>query len=384
MIWCATAFLLITGKSSNGLDRLVVTTDEVHQPSYGVYEVKSRSNFPHSKSIDQFMLTETQIKDKGTYYMSYCSEYLRSAEIASLITKGLTDITQHAHIGLTKDKKEERNCLKSISSMSNLNLDQNVIDLSKCEKKVRRTCTSRTILNLAFTGIIAVDGPYKAFAPQKADQPIVVTQDQPLDMRFLFLNGEIFAKSGTELEQNALAWYQGHLHLFKQNLKTNEWTPVTLIGSEVKTGTLITNHILKALPDSKRRWMEFYREKDDVINAYKPPIGRRYSRNDHHYRRVSIRGRNLRYDDHYGRIHDFVNSGEIYEDRFVLKYPFVDSINLYHACKYEISRRIYVANGLQIFHELLTDSKKLTHQKLMPSPVTGSMSPLEEKVITRA
>ncbi|CCU82335.1 CSEP0455 putative effector protein [Blumeria hordei DH14] len=367
MIWCATAFLLITGKSSNGLNRLVVTTDELDKPSYGVYEVKSRSHFPHSEYIDQFMLSKTQIFEKGTYYMSYCSDYLRSAEIASLITEGLTDITQHAHIGLTHDKKEESNCLNYLSSISNLNPDQNVIDLSKCEKKVRRTCTSRTILNLAFTGIIAVDGPYKAFAPQKADQPIVVTQDQPLDMSSLFLNGEIFARSATELEQNALAWYQGHLHLFKQNLRTNEWTPVTLIGSEVKTGSLITNHILKAFPDSELRWMEFYRKKDDVIKAYKPPI----------------RGRNSRYDHDYRQIYDFLNSRERYEDKFVFKYPFFDSNNLKHVYTYEELWRFYFDNGFRILRQLLIYSKNLSHQKLMSSPVKGTMSPFEELEILK-
>ncbi|CAD6500692.1 BgTH12-06400 [Blumeria graminis f. sp. triticale] len=250
MIRCAVAFLLISGRRWNRLDRLVVTTDEVDKPSYGVYEVKSRDHFPHPKSIDEFMLSRTEITEKGTYYMPYCSDHFDSSEIAGIITKGLTDITHRAHVNLTHDPKMERSCLKSLASISNPKLEQNVIDISK--------------------GIIAVDGPYKAFVPRIADQTIVVTHDQPMDMKSLVLNGEIFARSSTGLEQNALAWYQGHLHLFKQNMETNQWSPVTLVGSEVRNGSLITEHILGVLPDLTWPWRA-------IDRAQKADIGRQSS-----------------------------------------------------------------------------------------------------------
>ncbi|EPQ67896.1 BgtE-5756 [Blumeria graminis f. sp. tritici] len=117
MIRCAVAFLLIAGESSNRLDRLVVTTDEVDKPSYGVYEVKDRDHFPHSEFIDAPMLMKTKITRQGTYYMPYCSDYLQSVEIARFITKGLTEITQLAHLGLTHDTRMEKKCLTYLSSI---------------------------------------------------------------------------------------------------------------------------------------------------------------------------------------------------------------------------------------------------------------------------
>ncbi|CCU82331.1 putative effector protein [Blumeria hordei DH14] len=186
-------------------------------------------------------------------------------------------------------------------------------------------------------------------------------------MSSLFLNGEIFAKSATELEQNALAWYQGHLHLFKQNLRTNEWTPVTLIGSEVKTGSLITNHILEALPDSKLRWTEFYKMKEDIIWPYNPWNFRK----------------STRYDVNSQEIKNFLYSSERYEDKFILNYPFFDSNYRRRVLRFHESLRIYFGKDLRTLRRRLTPSKKLSHQKLMPSPVTGTMSPFEEKVITK-
>ncbi|CCU82340.1 CSEP0458 putative effector protein [Blumeria hordei DH14] len=258
MLRCAIAFLLVAGRGSNRLDRLVVTTDEVNKPSYSVYEVESRDRFPHPEFIDKLILAKSHIIWHGTYYMPYCSDRLRSSKIASLITKGLTDITHRAHIGFTDSQKAEKSCLKSLPTINNLESGPNVIDVSKCEKKVRRVCTSRIILNLAFQGIVAVDERLGAFAPRNADQPIVVAVNQAIDISSLILNGEMFLRNSTEREQNALAWYQGHLHLFKKDLETNKWSPVTLVGSEGKNGSLITDHVLKVLPDSLLGWEKFY------------------------------------------------------------------------------------------------------------------------------
>ncbi|CAD6500687.1 BgTH12-06395 [Blumeria graminis f. sp. triticale] len=346
MIRCAVAFLLIAGESSNRLDRLVVTTDEVDKPSYGVYEVKDRDHFPHSEFIDAPMLIKTKITRQGTYYMPYCSDYLQSVEIARFITKGLTEITQLAHLGLTHDTRMEKKCLTYLSSIYRPELE--------------------IILDLAFKGIIAVDGPYKAFAPQMADQPIVVTHDQPMEMRSLVLNGEMFARSGTELEQNALAWYHGHLHLFKQNLKTSEWTPVTQIGSEVENGSLITNHILEALPNSKRSWTEFYEMKKDIIEAYEPP---------------NSKG-NTRYDIYSKEIYNFLNSIEIHDINLLHNYPFLDfEYSRYLSDIYKNSP-YYLGKKLRTLRHLLTWSRKVYHQRLISFRVMGTTGPFEEKKTT--
>ncbi|CCU82330.1 unnamed protein product [Blumeria hordei] len=366
MIRCAFAFLLIVGKSSDRLDRLVVTTDEVEKPSYGVYEVKDRDYFTNSEFIDTSIFSETKTTKQGTYYMPYCSDHLDSNEIARKITKGLTDITHQAHLGFVPDTEKENNCLNSLFSISNLELDQNMIDLSKCEKKVRRTCTSRTILNLAFTGIIAVDGPYKAFAPQKADQPIVVADDQPMDMSLLVLDGEMFGRIRTKYEEIALAWYQGHLQLFKQDLKTDNWTPVTLIGSEIWTGSLITNHILKLYPNTKLGWTEFYKKKEAIIQAYKSPMNRRRSRSDKYY----------------NKIYDFINSFDRRKDRLLYNYPFLDlEYSLYLSDSHE-QPVYFFGTKLKALSLIFTMGEKLYHKRLSIFMATGKTGSPDKRGIT--
>ncbi|SZF06335.1 unnamed protein product [Blumeria hordei] len=222
-------------------------------------------------------------------------------------------------------------------------------------------CTSRTIMNLAFMGIIAVDGPYKAFAPEMADQPIVVTQDHPIDMSSLVLNGEMFARIRIEYEYIALAWYQGHLQLFKQNLRTNEWTPITLIGSEMWTGSLITNHILNALPDPKTRWTEFYSKKKDIVKTYSRPSD----------------GINSRYERYDREIHDVFNSHDRHDINMLNNYPFLDfDYNRYRLDFYE-NYRYALETKLQILRQVLTWSRKVCIQKLNPFRVTGTTGPSE-------
>ncbi|SZF06320.1 unnamed protein product [Blumeria hordei] len=361
MIRCAVAFLLAESLISDRPNRLVVTTDEVEKPSYGVYEVKDLDYFTNPKFIDASMFIKPSFAWHATYFMPYCSDHLDSNEIGRKITKGLRDITHQAHVGLVRDAKMENNCLQSLSSISNLELGQSFINLSKCEKNVKKMCTSRTIMNLAFKGIIAVDGPYKAFAPRMADQPIVVTDDQPMDMSSLVLNGEMFARIRTEHEQIALAWYQGHLQLFKQNLRTNEWTPVTRIESEMETGSLITNHILKALPDSKIPWTEFYKEKEHIVQAYKLPMRRKKSRRNYYHR----------------EIHDFFNSNEALDTDLLYNYPFIG----FQFSRYDSESREFIRypsdKNLQILRHVLTWSQKVCNQKLTPFRVTGTTGPSE-------
>ncbi|SZF06319.1 unnamed protein product [Blumeria hordei] len=356
MIRCAVAFLLIAGNSSDRLDRLVVTTDDAEKPSYGVYEVNDRDYFTNSEFIDASIFIETKITRQGTNFMPYCSDHFDSNEIAQKITKGLMDITHQAQVGLVRDTKTENDCLNSLSSISNIGMGQNSINLSNCDKNVRNVCTSRTIMNLAFMGIIAVDGPYRAFAPGMADQPIMVTQDQPMDMSSLVRKGEMFARIRTEHEQIALAWYQGHLQLFKQNLETREWTPVTRIGSEMETGSLITNHILKALPDSKNRWTEFYSRKEHIVKTYKRPMLRMNTKHDY-------------YD---GEIHEFFTSNEQLDINLLHNYPFLDFEYNPYTSDFDEYTRCSLDKNLHTLRHLFRWSQKVCNQKLTPFRVRGT------------
>ncbi|CCU76069.1 putative effector protein [Blumeria hordei DH14] len=258
---CAIAFLLLSAKDPENMDRLVVTQFETNESSYGVYELTTSRSFPDPTLIDRRdVILESEMKH-GTHIMSYCSDTLQSHEIVDKITSGMTDITSRAHLHWNENFNAERDCLESLKSVINPEENNNVNTMSKFPSRIKSKCTNQVILNLAFSGIIAVDGVYRKYAPPKADQPVVVTLDKPMELRSLLLNGALIKATKTVFGQEALAWYQGHLHLFKRNRKSHAWLPVTTIGHENNNGWLIAKFIEANFPEIINSWKYYYDNK---------------------------------------------------------------------------------------------------------------------------
>ncbi|SZF02866.1 unnamed protein product [Blumeria hordei] len=255
---CAIAFLLLSAKNPDNMDRLVVTQFETNAPSYGVYELTTSRTFPHPGLIDRHDVIWESAMKYGTNIMSYCSESLQSHEIVDRITSGMTDITARAHLHWNENLEAETECYRSLTFVNypGEQIDDN--KMSRLKSRMNSKCTNQVILNLAFSGMIAVDGQYRNYAPPKADQPVVVTLDEPMKLRSLLLNGELIKGTKTTFGQEALAWYQGHLHLFKRNSNSNAWMPVTTIGHENYNGWLIVNFINANFPEINKSWNEYY------------------------------------------------------------------------------------------------------------------------------
>ncbi|CCU76078.1 putative effector protein [Blumeria hordei DH14] len=256
---CVIAFLLLSAEDPENKDRLIVTHSETNQPSYGVYELTNRRNFPDPTLINQSGVIWNPTIKHGTNIMSYCSDSLQSHAIVDIITSGMTDITSRAHLHWKENSIAERDCLKLLNFVNGReeNIDDN--KMSKFPSKMKSKCTNQVILNLAFSGIIAVDGDYRKYAPPKADQPVIVTMDKPMELRSLLLNGELIKGTKTTFGLEALAWYQGHLHLFKRNRNGNAWLPVTTIGQENYNGWLISKFINANFPEIFNSWKDYYR-----------------------------------------------------------------------------------------------------------------------------
>ena len=80
------------------------------------------------------------------------------------------------------------------------------------------------------------------------DFPIVLL-DEPIEIKNFILNGELFILRTTELRESALAWYQGHLHVFHKLIGTSSWYLTSKIGHELQNGILISELILENQPD---------------------------------------------------------------------------------------------------------------------------------------
>ncbi|VDB93117.1 BgtA-20524 [Blumeria graminis f. sp. tritici] len=258
---CAIAFLMYMANSPLQMDRLVVTTEQRDVASYHVYDYHSHGEFPNQKKIDQFIKTPKRLREPGTYFMSYCSNLFTSHQIAYIITQKLKNITKKAHIAFSYSRNAEKECLKYLPIKSHKNVNAWRKIKSKLMLKVKRKCPNDMIVSLAYQGIFAVDGKYKEFFPPDKKQPDILTINGSMQMKSLVANGEFFLGQMTVFGQEALAWYQGHLHLFKRNSKTAAWFPVTVIGSESNNGWIITNFILREYPGILPNWEEFYGSK---------------------------------------------------------------------------------------------------------------------------
>ncbi|CCU83256.1 putative effector protein [Blumeria hordei DH14] len=105
----------------------------------------------------------------------------------------------------------------------------------------------------------------------------------------LLLNGELIEGKKTAFGQEALAWYQGHLHLFKRNGKRNAWMPVTTIGHENNNGWLITNFINATFPEIFNDWKDYYeynKKYEDALKGISRREERRLQQNAKKYKRA--------------------------------------------------------------------------------------------------
>ncbi|CCU76079.1 putative effector protein [Blumeria hordei DH14] len=371
---CVIAFLLLSAKDPENIDRMIVTHFETNAPSYGVYELTNGRNFPHPTIINQPGVIWNPAIENGTNIMSYCSNSLQSHEIVDKITSGMTDITSRAHLHWNENHGAEMDCCRSLIFVNNLEekIDDNI--MSKFSPKMKSKCTNQVILNLAFSGIIAVDGEYRKYAPPKADQPVVVTLDQPMELRSLLLNGELIKGKETVFGQEALAWYQGHLHLFKRNIRRDAWLPVTTIGYESDNGWLIYNFINVNFPEIFNSWKDYYKN----CAEYKI-ILRKLSR---HERRKRHRNNLYWGDKSFGR-------------KYASRHPFNDLLDICHPNsnrdffslyshqsysnefyyiyyrKYHSHKNVYEKLAKEFKDKIYDDLKKLLPCKLVTSIASG-------------
>ncbi|VCU41012.1 Bgt-51329 [Blumeria graminis f. sp. tritici] len=375
---CAIAFLLLAAEDPKNMDRLIVTQFGANKPSYGVYELQTSRNFPDPMLINQPDITWNPAMKNGTHIMSYCSISLQSHEIADKITSGLTNITPRAHFHWNKNTEAEMDCWKSLKFVDNPEekIDENI--MSNFSLEMKRKCTNQVILNLAFRGIIAVDGVYRRYGPPKAEQPVVVNLDQPMKLRSLLLNGELIKGKKTVFGQEALAWYQGHLHLFKRNRERNAWLPVTTIGYEINNGWLIANFININFPQITNNWKNYY-QKCAIYKDILRTLSRSEKRMRHHehsYRRHMLHGSQY---DPYSRYNDLMDvchskSDRIFYriykdtnnfDNYFIDYPDSNYDNHYHDHKYlDQTARKYK-------YTIYAEFKKLIPVKLPTSPASG-------------
>ncbi|EPQ63963.1 BgtE-5584 [Blumeria graminis f. sp. tritici] len=208
--------------------RMVILGADSVSTSYDVYETSYPAKFPQlSPEFDIFHNYPT-ITTPGTYHASYCSYEKNYALIIEKITVGLPKITRYPMVSSSRDAEAETSCLDYIES--NYPLDF-ILLMSDIKKK--SCCTTRVVASLAFKRFIGVDGFYGCFAPHIEDQYFRVTADEPIPVEDILSDDPLLHVQRVKTGQEALTWYQGHLHLLR-SIKSRKiwWYPATKIGAE--------------------------------------------------------------------------------------------------------------------------------------------------------
>ncbi|VDB88249.1 Bgt-51165 [Blumeria graminis f. sp. tritici] len=91
---------------------------------------------------------------------------------------------------------------------------------------------------MAFKNDISVIGKYKSFAPTKIKNTISIEADKRFRLMQLVNDETIFTGKYWTTNSVALAWYQGHLHLFQWRGNLG-WFPLTQIGEEQENGAML-------------------------------------------------------------------------------------------------------------------------------------------------
>ncbi|CCU75920.1 CSEP0335 putative effector protein [Blumeria hordei DH14] len=241
---CVFAFLLaVPGRIFNS-KRLVMVTNGNEQ-SYSVYENPWYRRFPDPRN--QFITTvQNNGRSKNTLLTYYCSEKLTPEEIVREVALGLPRIFYSSELGFRKNIASYKKCWEFIKDT----LDKPGPDARSIQQiameylEGQKRCTAEQVASLASEGYVHVGGENSCIAPfENYNTPLIETNDEFQLDRNLWKGEAYLGKKKVGKKTMALAWFQGHLHLFRIDENSSSWHLVTNVGQEASNGKVIHDFI---------------------------------------------------------------------------------------------------------------------------------------------
>ncbi|CCU75984.1 CSEP0338 putative effector protein [Blumeria hordei DH14] len=244
---CLAAVLLLTGVKSPMTDRWVISGDFKGASIYDILSVNFKRGLPVPSSDSGIFMTQIQADRPGTYLAAYCSFELDTYQIYYSITEGSKSLMKTAHEGFSQDVDLERYCSRLITKISQSKHEMCNVNVSQLMEP--RECTKAVLVSLAYQGKISLQGKFGLTSTLAYNHFPTVILNRPIDVKGFILNGEFFIIKTTKLREYALAWYQGHLHVFNEIIGTNSWYMTSKVGLEIQNGKFISELILENHPD---------------------------------------------------------------------------------------------------------------------------------------
>ncbi|SZF04603.1 unnamed protein product [Blumeria hordei] len=290
MMLCIYAFLLIPQEGLESTKRLAVISDDYFGSYYDVFKLGANENFPAVESSTGIKMTKVEITGPGTYPRAYCSNKMPYKILIKESTKNLKSAYYNSHLGLGDADKAADRCLEVLRTLSvsatepsdmgrpttkyrplstidssyqptpiarkPRNIWQSLSRTSSHQpegppkillSKIREMegCSDLGLISLAYQKKIKATGLGAYFAPEYSNAEFEVEFDDTVDINDIVFQGQLFAQNIYLTKHYVLAWYMGHLHIFKKNTPKSSWWPETLIGSENGNGEKILDFIYK-------------------------------------------------------------------------------------------------------------------------------------------
>ncbi|CCU81310.1 unnamed protein product [Blumeria hordei] len=249
---CVVAIIVIAAQYNWEKSRLVFAVNDFSYPNYAVFQLPQNHQFPVPKD-PHIVSTSTTVDRVGTHVQLYCSHRWRDYTIISRISDELNDITQSAADAFLSPIMEKNNCQNEIVRVQREK--QKHIYFNKFfgystprwSNFKNTSCKPKLIAELAFQGVLNVVGKYNNFVPPSRKPSLTIDINEPMELSDLVYQEQVYIGTDWKVNQRALAWYEGHLHIFKKT-KRGSWLPFTDLGSERQNGDLIYKHMLENHP----------------------------------------------------------------------------------------------------------------------------------------
>lgn len=227
---------------------MVFAVKDYSYPNYGVFEVPPDGQFPvpHDKSI---IMTKTKVERAGTFVQLYCSHRYKDYDMIGKISDKLVDITEDAVRKFETPIETSYRCHAEILKYQENPRGNRKLWLSRPHQRWSKHkynyCTPKVLANMAFQGQLVIEGNLKNFVPPGGTSSLEIMFDEKITLAQIFYQEQVFKGVDDGKQIRALAWYQGHLHIF-QRTSRGDWMPYTRLGVERLNGDLIYKHLYQS------------------------------------------------------------------------------------------------------------------------------------------
>ncbi|CCU75986.1 putative Bgh-specific protein [Blumeria hordei DH14] len=243
---CVFAIFLNTGMNFPIKSRLVLTHAHEYNPLYSIHAVDSSFQFPLPNVDSSVYVTESPVRGPGTYLAAYCSIQRDGKSIFYLLREKWTSLVHNQYIRAGNEINLTPDCLRFIREI--WKPERYFTKIHTNQLLMTRKCSEKKLVDLALQGHITINGNYGLHTSTRYENAPVVIFDEPLKIKRVILDNSFISMAKYNGLKYALAWYQGHPHVFSRRLDEEIWHLVTGVGKDADNANEICQFLLESSP----------------------------------------------------------------------------------------------------------------------------------------